>query len=198
MSNDITHYMALDYPITINPIDEADGGGWLAEIPDLKGCCADGETPEEAIKNLDEAKRVWLETALRRGIPIPQPTKKQSEDEFSGKFTLRIPKSIHKELAERAKEEGMSLNQYVGNIIAYHLGKAATANEAVELMKRMEKLIENFTSEVSSALDKYAEIRPRVSSITFRLFDGQEKVFQSVQKIWEKEDSRNFGGVKRW
>lgn len=129
MTNDISYYMALDYPFTLTPLDEEDGGGWIAEIPDLKGCCADGETPEEAIKNLEEAKRVWLETAFERGISIPLPTKKPLIEEYSGKFTLRIPKSLHKELAERAEKEGMSLNQYVGNIIAYHLGKIGATNK---------------------------------------------------------------------
>jgi len=74
---DITHYMSLRYTIELYPLDDEDGGGWIAEIPDLKGCCADGETPEEAIKNLDEAKRIWLETAIRRGISIPLPTPKK-------------------------------------------------------------------------------------------------------------------------
>ncbi len=58
------------------------------------------------------AKRVWLEIALEDGKKIPKPENLELHY-FSGKFTLRLPKSLHRELALEAEEQGVSLNQYI-------------------------------------------------------------------------------------
>ena len=62
---------------------------------------------EEAAANALDAKRAWIEAALEDGTPIREP-----ENSYSGQFKLRIPKSLHRRLAENAKEEGISMNQY--------------------------------------------------------------------------------------
>jgi predicted RNase H-like HicB family nuclease len=46
---------------------------WIADVPDLKPCAAHGETPEEAIANIQNAVDLWIETAIERGLPIPEP-----------------------------------------------------------------------------------------------------------------------------
>lgn len=57
--------------IVITPLSEVDGGGWLAEVPDLPGCMSDGETPVEALRNVMDAKESWLKVACKRGQKIP-------------------------------------------------------------------------------------------------------------------------------
>ncbi|MBI5215410.1 MAG: type II toxin-antitoxin system HicB family antitoxin [Ignavibacteriae bacterium] len=58
----------------ITPLAEKDGGGYFATIPLLEGCQSDGRTPDEAITNLREAQRAWIESALKNhdAIPVPQ------------------------------------------------------------------------------------------------------------------------------
>lgn len=51
----------LDYPFTMHPLAEDEGGGYLIEFPDLPGCMSDGATPEEAIHNGADAVRCWIE-----------------------------------------------------------------------------------------------------------------------------------------
>lgn len=46
---------------------------WIADIPDLKGCSASGDTPEEAAREIQIAKELWLESAREHGDPIPEP-----------------------------------------------------------------------------------------------------------------------------
>jgi antitoxin HicB len=65
----------LPYPVIISPLSEKDGGGFLATVPDLPGCISDGETPEEAIVNVQDAIAVWLEAARDMGREIPVPSK---------------------------------------------------------------------------------------------------------------------------
>lgn len=112
---DLNYYLNLNYEIKIRKLTEDEGGGWFAEIPMLPGCMSDGETVEEAIINVNDAKKGWIETSLELGRPIPEP----GSDDYSGQLRIRMPKSLHKALSEKAKDENISLNQ----LIVYHLTK---------------------------------------------------------------------------
>ncbi len=46
---------------------------WMARHPDLPGCVSDGETPEEAVANLADARALYIEALRKRGIPVPEP-----------------------------------------------------------------------------------------------------------------------------
>jgi len=64
----------LDYPVTIEPLADEDGGGFLATAPDLPGCMSDGETPEEALANVRDAIAAWSHEARALGRPVPKPS----------------------------------------------------------------------------------------------------------------------------
>jgi predicted RNase H-like HicB family nuclease len=61
-----------DYHINIFYSEEDQG--YIADLPDLSYCSAFGETPIEALRELEIAKKLWLETAKAEGKPIPLPT----------------------------------------------------------------------------------------------------------------------------
>ena len=103
----IDDYMKLPYKMEIVP--DIDEGGYVVSFPDLPGCISCGETIEDAIVNASDAKKAWLEAALEDGIEINEPG---HLEEYSGQFKLRIPKSLHKQLADHSKKEGVSMNQY--------------------------------------------------------------------------------------
>jgi antitoxin HicB len=105
---DLKYYLNLPYKVVFYPAKE---GGYVVEIPGLPGCISQGETVEEALEMIQDAKKLWLETAIEDNIEIPKPSK--GVDEYSGKINLRMPKSLHKTLAEKANEEKISLNQYI-------------------------------------------------------------------------------------
>ena len=66
--------MKLEYAIRIERLSEDDGGGYFATVPDLPGCMSDGETPEEALKNVQEAIASWIEAAKEWKQDIPKPS----------------------------------------------------------------------------------------------------------------------------
>ncbi|MBE5836690.1 type II toxin-antitoxin system HicB family antitoxin [Butyrivibrio sp.] len=99
----------IDLPYKMEIVKDLDEGGYVVSFPDLPGCLTVGETIEEAIKNAEDAKRTWLEAAIEEQIEISIPEKKEK---YSGQFKLRIPKSLHRILAEQSKREGISMNQY--------------------------------------------------------------------------------------
>ncbi len=109
----LEYYLTLPYKLEITP--DADEGGYIASYPDLPGCLTIGETIEETIKNAADAKTAWLEAAIEDGIVINEP---QAAEKYSGQFKLRLPKSLHKALAEHSKQEGISMNQYCLYLLA--------------------------------------------------------------------------------
>ncbi|MDM7325204.1 MAG: toxin-antitoxin system HicB family antitoxin [Thermus sp.] len=108
----LEYYLNLKYPVLLVPEPE---GGYTALIPDLPGCVSVGETPEETLANVEEARTLWLEAAYEYGDEIPLPS---TEREYSGRVLLRMPKSLHRRLAEEAEREGVSLNQYMVSLLA--------------------------------------------------------------------------------
>lgn len=107
----LAYYMSLPYPIEIIP----DEGGFVALIPDLPGCMSSGETAEDSIRGIQEAKELWIEGRLEDNAAIPEPT---ATEDYSGKFVLRIPKSLHRSLDYEARKQGTSLNQYVVHLLS--------------------------------------------------------------------------------
>jgi len=111
------------YPILLRPLQEDEGGGWLAEIPDLPGCMSDGDTPEEAVRNVLKAQEAWLAVSRELGQNVPKPT--PLFEECSGRLTLRLPRSLHRQLSLRARMEGVTLNELVLYLISRALGLGA-------------------------------------------------------------------------
>lgn len=130
--HDLDQYVSLDYPILIRKIQDKERELWVAEIPDLPGCISDGDTREEAFQSIEDAKKAWIETAIEEGRPIPKPKPIDDEDDYSGKFTLRLPKYIHKLLTEHANTQNVSLNQYVLSLICFHLGELNWTKDFVQ------------------------------------------------------------------
>ena len=60
----------------IEPLSAEDGGGFAATVPDLPGCMSDGETPEEALINVQDAIAAWIEAANDLGHKIPRPSRR--------------------------------------------------------------------------------------------------------------------------
>jgi len=104
----LDYYLKLNYPITVYP--DMEEGGYVAEIKDLPGCLTQGDTLEETMNNIAEARQLWIETVYDSGREIPLPS---TETDYSGKLLLQMPKSLHRRLAETSSREGVSLNQYI-------------------------------------------------------------------------------------
>ena len=65
----------LEYPIIIEPLPQAEGGGFIALVPDLPGCMSDGDTPEAALTAVHDAVSAWMEEATALGRAIPPPSR---------------------------------------------------------------------------------------------------------------------------
>ena len=99
------------YPANVFWSDEDEG--FIAVASDLPGCSAFGETQHEALTELQSAIAAWIEAARAAGNPIPEPSQPAADSIYSGKILVRMPKSLHAELAQGAKREAVSLNQHI-------------------------------------------------------------------------------------
>ncbi len=116
----LSHYLALEYPYTVVPND----GSFFVEFPDLPGCMTQVEDARDIAAMAEEIRTLWIEGEYEDGNSIPESSANAG---YSGKFVVRLPKSVHRSLAEGAQREGSSLNAYVGYLLA-HRDVAARLN----------------------------------------------------------------------
>ena len=105
----VNEYLELPYNIVVRHINDDSGEYYFVTVQELDGCMSDGATIEEAYTNIREAMEGWIETKLEAGLNIPLPV---DTGNYSGKFVVRLPKTLHRRLAIEAEKEGISLNQY--------------------------------------------------------------------------------------
>lgn len=105
-------YLGLNYPVTVHVDPE---GGFVAEIEDLPGCMTQAETLDELFGAIQDARCAWIEAAYETDQDIPLP---RELDEYKGKILVRIPRSLHRNLAHAARRDGVSLNQYITSLLA--------------------------------------------------------------------------------
>jgi len=107
MNKNLDYYMKLNYKIEMVKNEESEG--YTLYCPDLRGCITSADTIEKGIAMIEDAKKCWFEACIEDNIKIPLPSELEN---YSGQFKLRIPKSLHRLLAEKSRQEGTSMNQY--------------------------------------------------------------------------------------
>mgnify|MGYP002802643464 CR=1 FL=1 len=107
----------MKYGFTVEMIESEGRKYWVAKSKDLEYCVGQGDTCDEAVKELEQNELVWLEMAQEDGENIPEPSVNHVLT-FSGKFTVRLSKSLHERAAKRAEQEGVSLNAFIAEAVA--------------------------------------------------------------------------------
>ena len=98
--------------------------GFIATAPDLPGCSAFGETPQAALDELQDAIVAWIQAARAAQNPVPGPSSPARDHQHSGKVLLRMPRRLHAQLARAAKQEDVSLNQYIVYLLSSAVSNA--------------------------------------------------------------------------
>jgi len=118
MKKSLEYYEKLPYHIILEPWDDGQGVYWVARVAELPHCLIHGDTPEEAIREIEEVKMDWIKSNLERGLNIPEPISRK----YSGQISLRIPPSLHKLLSDIATVQEVSLNQFMATALAKEAG----------------------------------------------------------------------------
>ncbi|MBI3978943.1 MAG: type II toxin-antitoxin system HicB family antitoxin [Chloroflexi bacterium] len=123
----LDEYLSLEYPFTVIPDPD---GGYVITFPDLPGCLAQVETLDQVQTMVEEVRAVWIRTAYEQGMDIPLP----SSGDYGGRFNVRLPRSLHRALAESAKRDGISLNQYVVMLLSGGHSRQQLAREITRMV----------------------------------------------------------------
>jgi antitoxin HicB len=114
----LRHYLSLPYRIEVTREVEGEEF-WRAQVEELAGCETFGSTPAEAAERVPSAIAEWVAGALSEGREVPEPRSARS---YSGRLLLRMPLSLHAELARAAEREQVSLNAYITSQLASAVG----------------------------------------------------------------------------
>jgi len=117
-NKNLEYYLRLPYTITVKRGTGDGAEYWIARVLELPHCMTHGATPEEALRDIEDAKQEWLKSNLEAGLPIPEPAK------FTGQYHLRMPPSLHEALALKSESEDVSLNQFIITALARAVGYA--------------------------------------------------------------------------
>lgn len=129
-SNQVKKLLEQSYSRVVVP---QGGGRYAAEVLEFPGCISTGASPAEAYTNLERAAEQWLTRWLNEGREAPRPFTNQ---ETSGRFALRLPKSLYVRASQAAARESVSLNLYIANAVAERVGVSTTLDGIVgELTK---------------------------------------------------------------
>jgi predicted RNase H-like HicB family nuclease len=120
-------------------------GLFKAEILEFPGCFAIGDTAADALGTLEEVAVDWIAAAIAQGQYIPEPMESSA---YSGKFVVRMSKALHKKATQFAMRDGVSLNQFVVNCVAEHVGMLAAP---LRVYVQPAQLLSNFSFHLSIA-----------------------------------------------
>jgi len=114
-------------------------GGFTVTYPDLPGCATQVEVLDEVAEAAQEIRDLWLTSMFERGSPIPEPG---GAEQMSGKFVVRLPKSLHRRLADRADAEHVSLNQMVVTMLSEEVALSETIGSLRDALSEVVSVIE--------------------------------------------------------
>jgi predicted RNase H-like HicB family nuclease len=174
-------YLKEPYSRVLIPDEES--GTYTAVILEFPGCIAQGDTPQEAYDHLEDAAKEWIEAAIALKQKIPSPSQSLS---YGGKILLRLPKSLHRQLALIAEREGVSLNQFIVSALSEKVG-------AFSLYDKLTKKIDQRIFQVAMN----AAVSTIVTDYTTRASSGvwlnqPIKIIKEVRSDAGNEDYRFF------
>jgi antitoxin HicB len=111
----VERYTSLPYHMLLVRDGDDKARPWTASIEELPGCTSRGKTAEEALSEIEAAKASWIATALSEDRDIPEP---KSATSHSGRLLLRMPRTLHADLTRASEREGVSLNQFITDVLA--------------------------------------------------------------------------------
>ena len=108
-------YLEMPYEISLVRREDEQGPAWVAQVEELPGCEARGRSEEEALAEVREVMASWIADALANGRQVPAP---RAAATHSGRLLVRMPPTLHADLARLADREKTSLNTLIVGILS--------------------------------------------------------------------------------
>jgi predicted RNase H-like HicB family nuclease len=159
-----------------------ESGEYMATCPAFPGLSAFGETEEEALAEAKIALGLFIESYQERNLPLPEP---EVEHGYSGQFRVRLPKSLHRQAAQLAADDGISLNQLVISAVEQRVGAKQIGARMLAEMRRIlaEQAVKNSVA-IASQYRSWAG-EPQMTTIENTVTSTRRVVIQGAQSINE-------------
>jgi antitoxin HicB len=185
---EIGYYMQLPYSILLHEVEDEGQKYWIAEVPELPGCKSHGSTVEEAVKNVEEAKKDWISDSLKSGEEVPTPTER---DRYSGKMLVRMSRSLHRSLALIADAENLSLNQLIVTMLAKEVGR-------LDVLNRVENKVDSLLQKIDHVLEEEG-IRASLPKSLRVIMQTREReqyaIFDTERTLEDFDAAAAIGGI---
>jgi antitoxin HicB len=123
----VEEYASRPYHLMLVRDGEDKGRPWTASVEELPGCTSHGKTSDEALDGIEAAMSKWIALALEEDREIPEP---KSATSHSGRLLLRMPRTLHADLTRASEREGISLNQFITDVLAAAIAWRGRSDEA--------------------------------------------------------------------
>ena len=123
----VEEYASRPYHLMLVRDGEDKGRPWTASVEELPGCTSHGKTSDEALDGIEAAMTKWIAVALEEEREIPEP---KSATSHSGRLLLRMPRTLHADLTRASEREGVSLNQFITDVLAAAVAWRGRSDEA--------------------------------------------------------------------
>jgi predicted HicB family RNase H-like nuclease len=115
-----------NYQIIVYPVETESGTEWIARYPEVNNTGGSGATIEAAIADAKNNLKFELDLLAEEGKTPPKPYETPN---YSGKISLRIPRSVHKQIAELSESEGVSINSLISAAVSGFIGQVRDAQK---------------------------------------------------------------------
>jgi predicted RNase H-like HicB family nuclease len=136
--------MEKEYPLTVEWSKEDEQ--YVVTCPAFPGLSALGETREQALTEGETVLRLFVESYKERQLELPEA---RAVEDFSGQFRVRLPKSLHRQAAQLAQCDGISLNQLVISAIEARVG---AKQMGTKMLANMKQALSEYFSQMNVAL----------------------------------------------
>lgn len=178
----------LNYKMKTYTIETTDGIYWVAEYPAVPGVIGTSKDIVEAVEDLIRNTEIHLEVLKEIGQSIPREDSMESENEYSGRLTLRTSKLMHKKIVELAKQEGISANQWMVESLSYAMGENNVRKDEVF------PILEQLVSKIDIMVHKSREMFLKTLK-TYNDKSAKSDGFVSVTKSYDNPVIQsNYGG----
>lgn len=150
--------MNNNYKMVVYCVSTTDGIQWNVEFPEVKGCGGAGDTPEEAIADAKVNLAAHLEFLKEVGMAVPQAQDESVKENYSGKLSLRLAKSLHREISELAEKDNVSINSIINIAIAKYVEKESNKYNTQCQQHTINKAVENdfgYAQDIKEAIIPY-------------------------------------------
>jgi Uncharacterized protein encoded in hypervariable junctions of pilus gene clusters len=154
---------------------------WVVESTELNGCAAQADTLDEALKEFEIVEQEWLETAAEFNVPIPE-QRIEELNLYSGKLSLRLPKTMHKQIAKEAEKDGVSINNYICLTLAEKIGKKSLPQRIAGFKFKPRYSWQSSVADPSEVIVDYIEGYASREK-AYDVFDTRGKVYRNYEGL---------------